>query len=48
MNYRKLVFSSHAIQQMFFRRISKEEVKQAIRYGAVIEGKLDDIPFPAI
>ena len=45
MNCQKLVFSSHAIQQMFFRRISKEDVKTAINYGEVIEEKPDDTPF---
>lgn len=45
MNCQKLVFSSHAIQQMFFRRISKEDVRTAINYGEVIEEKPDDTPF---
>jgi hypothetical protein len=45
LNCQKLVFSSHAIQQMFFRRISKEDVKTAINYGEVIEEKPDDTPF---
>ncbi len=45
MNCQKLVFSSHAIQQMFFRRISKEDVKTAINYGEVIEEKPDDTTF---
>ncbi len=47
MNFQKLVFSSHAIQQMFFRRISKEDVKTAINYEKVIEEKSDDTPFPS-
>lgn len=47
MNCQHLVFSSHAIQQMFFRRITKEEVKTAINYGEIIEQKLDDLPFPS-
>lgn len=47
MNCQNLVFSSHAIQQMFFRRISKQEVKTAINYGEVIEEKPDDSPFPS-
>ena len=47
MNCQKLVFSSHAIQQMFFRRISKEDVRTAINYGEVIEEKPDDTPFPS-
>lgn len=47
MDFQRLVFSSHAIQQMFFRRISKDEVKRVINYGEVIEEKLDDNPFPS-
>ncbi len=47
MNCENLVFSSHAIQQMFFRRISKQEVKTAINYGEIIEEKPDDSPFPS-
>ncbi|MEH1831893.1 MAG: DUF4258 domain-containing protein [Nostoc sp.] len=42
-----LVFSRHAIQQMFYRRISQKEVKTAISYGEVIEEKLDDTPYPS-
>ncbi|MGK7878898.1 MAG: DUF4258 domain-containing protein [Crocosphaera sp.] len=47
MNCDNLVFSRHAIQQMFFRRISKQEVKQVINYGEIIEEKPDDHPFPS-
>ena len=47
MDYQNLVFSSHAIKQMFFRRISKEEVTRAIAYGHIIEEKPDDLPFPS-
>jgi hypothetical protein len=32
---------------MFFRRISKNEVKQVITYGEIIEEKPDDSPFPS-
>lgn len=47
MNCQKLVFSSHAIQQMFLRRISKQSVRIAITYGQIIEENLDDQPFPS-
>lgn len=40
-----LVFSRHAIQQMFYRRISKKEVEAVIVYGEVIEENPDDTPF---
>ncbi|MBD2244153.1 DUF4258 domain-containing protein [Nostoc sp. FACHB-888] len=42
-----LVFSRHAIQQMFYRRISQKEVKTAISYGEVIEENPDDTPYPS-
>lgn len=42
-----LIFTSHAIQQMFFRRISKRDVETAISYGTAIEEYLDDEPFPS-
>jgi Domain of unknown function (DUF4258) len=32
---------------MFFRRISKEQVKTAIIYGEIIEEKPNDTPFPS-
>jgi hypothetical protein len=43
-----LVFSAHAIRQMFFRRISHEQVKAVIAYGEVVEEVLDDEPFPSV
>jgi Domain of unknown function (DUF4258) len=42
-----LVFSRHAIQQMFFRRISTREVEAVVVSGEVIEENLNDIPFPS-
>ncbi len=47
MNCENLVFSRHAIQQMFFRGISKQEVRTTINYGEIIEEKPDDSPFPS-
>lgn len=41
------MFSRHAIQQMFFRRISKKEVESVVVYGEIIEENLDDEPFPS-
>jgi hypothetical protein len=46
-NCQNLVFSSHAIQQMFFRRITKQQVKTAIAYGEIIEENPNDTPFPS-
>jgi hypothetical protein len=42
-----LIFSRHAIQQMFYRRISKQEVESVIGYGEIIEETPDDQPFPS-
>ncbi len=42
-----VVFSNHAVQQMFFRRISREDVKAVIAYGEIIEEMPDDEPFPS-
>ncbi|HXX74744.1 MAG TPA: DUF4258 domain-containing protein [Nitrospiraceae bacterium] len=43
----RLVFRVHAIQRMFQRRISKEEVKQVIATGETIETYATDKPFPS-
>ena len=42
-----LVFSRHAIQQMFFRRISQREVQSVVNYGEIIEENPEDTPFPS-
>ncbi len=42
-----LVFTNHAIQQMFFRRISKRDVETVIAYGETIEEDANDRPFPS-
>ncbi|AFZ13743.1 hypothetical protein Cri9333_2904 [Crinalium epipsammum PCC 9333] len=47
MNAQNLVFSRHAIQQMFLRRISKKEVDSVVAYGEVIEENPEDTPFPS-
>ncbi|NEQ71532.1 MAG: DUF4258 domain-containing protein [Symploca sp. SIO2D2] len=47
MEYNNLIFSRHAIQQMFFRRISKRDVQTVVNYGEVIEENPDDTPFPS-
>jgi hypothetical protein len=45
--YQTLIFSSHAIQRMFLRRITQEEVKTVIAYGEIIDEDPDDQPFPS-
>ncbi|MDZ8084458.1 MAG: DUF4258 domain-containing protein [Nostoc sp. DedQUE12b] len=47
MDCQNLVFSRHAIQQMFYRRVSQKDVKTAIFYGEVIEENPDDTPYPS-
>ena len=42
-----LVFRVHAIQRMFQRRVSEEEVKQVVVAGETIETYPDDKPFPS-
>ena len=43
----RLVFRVHAIQRMFQRRISEEEVTQVVVAGETIETYPDDKPFPS-
>lgn len=45
MNFENLIFSSHAIRQMFFMRINDREVRQAIAYGEIIEENLENTTF---
>ena len=47
MNGKIVVFSGHAVQRMFARKITKEEVKIAIERGNMIEDYADDTPFPS-
>jgi len=42
-----LVFRVHAIQRMFQRKISKEEVRQVVATGETIETYPMDKPFPS-
>ena len=43
----RLVFRVHAIQRMFQRRVSEEEVRQVVVAGETIETYPDDKPFPS-
>lgn len=43
----RLVFRVHAVQRMFQRRISEEEVKQVVATGETIETYPTDKPFPS-
>ena len=44
---KKLVFRVHAIRRMFERRISDEDIKDAIETGETIEEYPDDTPYPS-
>jgi hypothetical protein len=43
----KVEWKKHALQRIFERSISRDEVKKAILDGMIIESYLDDYPFPS-
>jgi len=43
----KVIFSQHAIQQMFKRNITVSQVKYAIKNGNEIKSYPDDKPYPS-
>ncbi|RKY09012.1 MAG: DUF4258 domain-containing protein [Planctomycetota bacterium] len=47
MDYKRVIFSGHAIRQMFSRAISKDDVLVVIRDGEVITDYPDDKPYPS-
>ncbi|PSN12594.1 hypothetical protein C7293_19540 [filamentous cyanobacterium CCT1] len=47
MDYQTLVFSGHAIKQMFQRTISRDEVKAVLAEGEVIAEYPNDRPYPS-
>ena len=47
MDYQKVIFSGHAVKQMFQRKISRDEVKAVLDYGEVIAEYPDDRPYPS-
>ena len=47
MECRELIFSGHAIQRMFERRIGKSDVRAVIETGQIIAEYPDDKPFPS-
>jgi hypothetical protein len=46
MKYSLIQFSKHAIQQMYFRSISKEEIKFVVENGEIIMEYPEDTPYP--
>lgn len=45
---KNLVFTGHAIRQMFQRKITKDHVRKAVSDGKVIFDYSDDKPFPSM
>jgi hypothetical protein len=43
----KLVFRVHAIQRMFQRRISEDDVRHVLDKGEIIEEYPEDTPYPS-
>jgi hypothetical protein len=43
----KLTFRIHAIQRMFERRISPEDVRFVVENGETIQEYIDDTPYPS-
>jgi hypothetical protein len=46
MTNRRIIFRVHAIQRMFERRVSAENVRQVLQSGEMIEDYSDDMPDP--
>ena len=47
MNSDRLVFRVHAVQRMFKRRISVEDVRHVLAVGETVEDYPDDRPYPS-
>jgi hypothetical protein len=46
-SFKRAVFRTHAIQRMFQRHISKDDVLRIIKSGEVIEDYPSDTPYPS-
>ena len=47
MSAKRLVFRVHALQRMFERRITTEEVRRVLESGETIESYPEDQPYPS-
>ena len=47
MDYKRIIFSGHAIRQMFNRGLKQRDVHDVIRQGEVIINYPDDTPYPS-
>ena len=48
MDCKNIIFTGHAIRQMFQRKILKDDVKEVINKGEIIFDYPDDTPFPSM
>ena len=46
-SFEKIIYRFHAVQRMFERKITVEEVRYALEAGEVIEEYSDDTPYPS-
>ncbi len=47
MAFEKLVFRIHAIQRMFARGITVDDVRHVLKTGEIIEEYPEDLPYPS-
>ncbi len=47
MKCKKLIFSGHAVQRMFERGISPDQVRALVEQGETIAEYPDDLPYPS-
>jgi hypothetical protein len=47
MSSRPMIFRIHAIQRMFERRVSEENVRQVLQFGEMIEDYSDEMFYPS-
>lgn len=47
MEYVSIQFTGHAIQQMFSRKITTDEVIDCVKNGEIIKSYSDDKPYPS-
>lgn len=47
MTSQTIIYRIHAIQRMFERRVSEENVRQVLGSGEMIEDYSDEMPFPS-
>lgn len=47
MTFNQLTFRIHALQRMFLRKISEQEVRHVLETGEIIEDYPEDKPYPS-